>query len=240
MTSNEESVGTGDRIRWSFQALTLFFATLVGASVAVQALSGVITGSGTVATVATTIAQFLAFGVVVALFLAAGDDWGLLDLAKPTRRDIGIVLGSVVVLFAVQYGLLTLLSSIGVVPVENQAIDPDAHAPNYFLAMVAVSVLFVGPAEELLFRGAIQGLLKRAFGVWPAIVVAAALFGSVHFTVGAGSLEAKLAYVTVAFILGGLLGYLYERTENLVVPALAHGGFNAVAFFIQYLAVAGF
>jgi hypothetical protein len=95
--------------------------------------------------------------------------------------------------------------------------------------------LVVGPAEELLVRGGIQGLLKRAWGPWPGIVGASALFGSLHY-IGSGS--SALAYVVFSFLLGILLGYLYERTGNLIVPAVAHGGYNAVIYAIQYGQVA--
>jgi len=40
-------------------------------------------------------------------------------------------------------------------------------------------------------------------------------------------------------LLGVVLGYLYERTQNVVVPALVHGVHNAVIFGLQYLSAIG-
>lgn len=240
METDDLVVSGGAKVLRSAQALALLFGALVGAAVlmevGISALSGLgLPDDGTLFELTRTVLQFTAFGIVVALFVAGANDWGLLDVSMPEPRELALAGGSVLVLLVLQYSLLVGLSTFGVLPVENRAIDADAHAPAYFLAMVAVSILVVGPAEELLFRGAIQGLLKRAWGMWPALVAASLVFGLIHYNVGAGSVSARLAYVGIATLLGLLLGYLYEYSENLVVPALAHGGYNAVAFGFQYL-----
>ena len=41
------------------------------------------------------------------------------------------------------------------------------------------------------------------------------------------------------FVLGGVLGVLYEHTGNLFVPAVAHGVYNAVTFTTTYLELTG-
>lgn len=241
---SQSSPAANSRVLGTLQALILFIGGLVGASFAISGWAGVAPSlgidSGTTAyQLLRTVVQFAGFVAPVLLFVAAAGDRSLLPFTRPTRRDVVFVAGGFIGLYALQYGLLTALGAVDVVPVENQAIDPDTHAPVYFLWMMLVSVLVVGPAEELLFRGAIQGLLKRAWGAWPAIIGAAALFGSLHYSVGSGPVSGALAYVFVAFVLGTVLGVLYERSETLVVPVLAHGLFNATAYGIQYLSVVG-
>lgn len=245
METDDATSAAGGKLLHAARALALLFGAILGASLLMQAGVGALSGVGvpagsTLGKLASTVLQFAAFAIVVGLFLVGAKDRDLLSASVPDRRDVGLAVGSVVVLLAVQYGLLTLLSAVGVLPVQNRAIDPESHAPAYFLAMVVLSLLVVGPAEELLFRGAVQGLLKRAWGAWPAVVGASLLFGAVHFNVGAGSLEERLAYVAIALLLGVMLGYLYEYSENLAVPALAHGGYNAVAFGVQYLDAVGY
>lgn len=245
MAADDATTREGERLIRLGQAILLLFGALLAASLAVQVGSDLLAGVGfaatdTVAQIGRTLFQFAAFAAVVALFLYVADDHGILRFSVPDRRQALLAVGSVVVLLAVQYGLLAVLSSVGVLPVQNRAIDPATHAPAYFLAMVFVSVLVVGPAEELLFRGAIQGVLRRGWGVRPAIVGASLLFGLIHYSVGAGTPGERLAYVAIAFLLGGMLGYLYEYTGNLVVPAVAHGGYNAVAFATQYLEAVGY
>lgn len=241
---SQPSSASDSRLLSTLQALILFVGGVVGASFAVSLWQGLAASLGVAAGTTAfellrTAFQFAGFSAPALLFVAAAGDRSLLPFSLPDRRGAALALGGVVVLYGLQYGLLTALGAVGVEPVQNRAIDPTTHAPAYFLWMVVVSVLVVGPAEELLFRGAIQGLLKRAWGAWPAVVGAAALFGSLHYSVGSGSVAGALAYVLVAFLLGAVLGVLYERTENLVVPAVAHGLFNAVAFALQYLSVTG-
>ena len=48
-----------------------------------------------------------------------------------------------------------------------------------------------------------------------------------------------MVYIAVTFVLGCILGYVYERTANLVVPALVHGAYNAILFSMLYVQVNG-
>jgi len=75
--------------------------------------------------------------------------------------------------------------------------------------------------------------------MWPAILAATALFGLVHAPAVSGGRAAVASAVVTATILGVLLGYLYERTENVVVPAVVHGVNNAVIFAGLYLGEIG-
>jgi membrane protease YdiL (CAAX protease family) len=45
--------------------------------------------------------------------------------------------------------------------------------------------------------------------------------------------------IGITIVLGIVLGALYERTKNLFVPMLAHGIYNAVLFYIQWLSATG-
>jgi membrane protease YdiL (CAAX protease family) len=46
-------------------------------------------------------------------------------------------------------------------------------------------------------------------------------------------------YVGVAFVLALVLGVAYEYSDNLVVPALIHGTYNAIQFANAYLSATG-
>lgn len=205
----------------------------VGASLWASAAPALGVAEGTTAyEIARTVAQFVGLAAPVGLFVAAAGDRDLLSFGLPGRREAAIAVGAAMGLYVLQIVLLAAFSLIDVTPSQNPAVDPTGREASYFLAMIAVSVLVVGPAEELLVRGGIQGLIKRAWGPWPGIVGASALFGSLHY-IGGGS--GALAYVVFAFLLGCLLGYLYEYSGNLVVPMVAHGGYNAAIYAIQYV-----
>ncbi|QKY20931.1 CPBP family intramembrane metalloprotease [Halolamina sp. CBA1230] len=222
------------------QAIALFFAGVLGLSLGSSLWIGAAPALGvaertTAYQIASTVVRYLGFVVPVALFVVAAGDRDLLSGDVPDRREALLAIGAVVALYVGQIAILWAFSLIDVAPSRNPALDPEVHAPAYFLLMIPVSLLVVGPAEELLVRGGLQGVLRKSWGPWPSIVGASALFGSLHY-IGGGS--GALAYVAFSFLLGILLGYLYERTGNLIVPAVAHGGYNAALYAIQYGQVA--
>jgi membrane protease YdiL (CAAX protease family) len=185
-------------------------------------------------------AQFVGFGVGVAGYLAATDDWALVRdrLRAPTVRDAGYLALGVVVLLGASTVIGQVLAALGVEVAQNQVIVAGRDDPTFFLLMIPVSILFVGPFEELVFRGGLQGLLRRAWGPAPAVVLASAGFGAVHLFALGGS-GSRVTYLVVAATLGLVLGVAYERTENLLVPAGAHGLYNATLFSVQYAVATG-
>ena len=85
-----------------------------------------------------------------------------------------------------------------------------------------IGLAFFGPLlEEVLFRGAIQGLLMRYFGhPWPAIIVAALVFGIFHLN------PVQIVYAT---LLGIVLGWIYYRTGSLLSVIVGHVLNNSLA-----------
>jgi len=92
----------------------------------------------------------------------------------------------------------------------------------------------VGPAEEYLFRGLIQGYLDRSFSTAGAIGWAAALFTLVHVPNLLAAPAAAPVSLPVWLTLGLVLGWLYERSGTLTVPALVHGLYDVVVFVLLF------
>lgn len=90
-----------------------------------------------------------------------------------------------------------------------------------FLALCVMPAI----AEELLFRGAFQGLM-RPCGSAAAIFAPALLFGVLHL---------DLAQGLTAFACGVFLGWLAERSGSILPGMLLHLVNNALAFFTIYL-----
>ena len=93
-----------------------------------------------------------------------------------------------------------------------------------------------GFGEEILFRGYVQSRLNRAFGRpfhicgvrWGlGVIIAAILFGSMHFFHGTGTLWWGLWTIFPGLV----FGFLREKTGGIVAPAIAHG----VPAAIQYV-----
>ncbi|GAN31753.1 CPBP family intramembrane metalloprotease [Candidatus Brocadia sp. AMX2] len=96
---------------------------------------------------------------------------------------------------------------------------------------VLVSLIFFGIViapviEEIMFRGFLQPALKNFFGGRYAIVLSASLFAGVHMDI--------FAFFQI-FILGMLLGYLYEKTQTLVASIIVHVLHNSLTLvFLLY------
>lgn len=90
-----------------------------------------------------------------------------------------------------------------------------------FLALCVMPAI----AEELLFRGAFQGLM-RPCGSAAAIFAPALLFGVLHL---------NLAQGLTAFACGVFLGWLAERSGSILPGMLLHLVNNTLAFLTIYL-----
>lgn len=203
---------------------------------------GLLTAGTPLAEAASTALQFFGFAAGTALYLTALDRWGLVrdHLRLPDARELALALGGLVGLYAVSIALGALLSAVGLDIAQNQVISAGNRTPALFLLMVPVTFLFVAPAEELLFRGVVQGLFRRPFGPAVAVAVASALFGFAHWLALLGTdTTSKFVYVIVAALLGLVLGAAYEYSETLAVPVLIHGSYNSIRFLVGYATVTG-
>lgn len=96
---------------------------------------------------------------------------------------------------------------------------------GFLLAVLMVVV--IGPTvEELVFRGALQEGLAARFGVWPAIIVQAALFAAFH---------RSWWLLVPTFVLGVALGWLAERCDSLWPPIALHALYNAITVVAAFL-----
>jgi membrane protease YdiL (CAAX protease family) len=99
--------------------------------------------------------------------------------------------------------------------------------------------VFVGPAEEMLFRGYFQSRLNEAFGrpyrffgiQWGwGLVITSFLFGFIHVLNSFNPFLSKYgllwAWGAWTFLLGLILGIVREKTGSVLAPALLHGALN--------------
>lgn len=96
--------------------------------------------------------------------------------------------------------------------------------PELLMQFLALCVM-PAVAEELLFRGAFQGLM-RPCGSAAAIFAPALLFGLLHL---------DLAQGLTAFACGVFLGWLAERSGSILPGMLLHLANNILAFLTIYL-----
>ncbi|MFB6102072.1 MAG: lysostaphin resistance A-like protein [Haloplanus sp.] len=235
----------GDRVWDLLRSLLLIVGAFLCATAAVglgiQALvsADILTRGSLGYRVVAAVLQFVGFGIAVAGYLAITRDWGLVRIRVPTLREVALIGLGVIALLIAQLVIARLLTILGVQVAQNQVVVTGQQDPRYFLYMIPVAILLVGPFEELVFRGGVQGILRRTWGPSVAIVLSSVLFGLVHWVALTGGGGARVPYVTVAAALGLVLGSLYERSRNLLVPAVVHGLYNTVLFAAQYASATG-
>lgn len=144
----------------------------------------------------------------------------------PTRRDLTWIGGGIVVAVVAAIALLALVDAT--VGMPGYVAEAESGSATYLVALAVLSLVLVAPAEELLFRGAIQGRLGRAFGVAGSVLGGSLLFATIHLANFTGPLLPVVAAAAVVGAVSLVFGYAYERTGNLVVPVLVHGCYNAL------------
>ncbi|MFB6104826.1 MAG: lysostaphin resistance A-like protein [Halobacteriaceae archaeon] len=178
-------------------------------------------------------AAALALGTLLAVrvYLVATDRTAtFLDMGRPTTRQAILGVATIPVLF----GVGMLLGELGISPAEH-GLEAAVRAGGLPVAVVlaVTSVLVVGPAEELLYRNLVQKTLAERFSTPAAIAGASAIFAAAHTTAyWGGDLGAFLSALGIVFALSAILGWVYAITDRVMVPAIAHGGYDAVVFLL--------
>ena len=217
----------------------------VGIAVGV-ALVGVAVVSLTTAGVAVT----PLLGIVLSLALATGVGFGgvalaylryrgrgidYVGVAVPSLREVAYVVGGYVASFALLILASIVLTATSTEAAPNTVAETGMQNPEILLFLIPASFLLIGPGEELLYRGVVQNRLSEALPAPAAIVLASLIFASIHFFSLAGAPRARLVSISVLVLPTLVFGTLYELTDNIVVPALIHGAYNATLFSLLYV-----
>jgi membrane protease YdiL (CAAX protease family) len=91
------------------------------------------------------------------------------------------------------------------------------------IAIVIMSLIIAPIGEEALMRGFIYPMLRRKLSTTSTIVSTTLLFAILH---------GNLVQIILTIPLGIALGYLYERTHNLLACISMHMLFNGVALLL--------
>ncbi|WP_336338175.1 CPBP family intramembrane glutamic endopeptidase [Haloarcula brevis] len=173
---------------------------------------------------------------------SADDDEFTIGIAVPSLREVGIVVlgyaGAMGALVVVAVIITTLVSLFGIEPAANQAAEIGMENPEVLLLLIPASFLLIGPGEELLFRGVVQGRIRDRFGPVVGVAIASVIFAGIHYpALSGGSVTGKLVSISALLIPALILGATYEYTDNIVVPSLIHGAYNATLFTGLYVTV---
>jgi len=116
---------------------------------------------------------------------------------------------------------------VDVEPVEQHAVQALRITESWLSrAVLAVVAIGLAPlAEEILFRGILYPAVKQAGFRRLALWGTAVLFAVIH---------GNLATLLPLLVLSVALTLLYEQTDNLLAPVVAHALFNAINFLKLY------
>jgi uncharacterized protein len=139
---------------------------------------------------------------------------------RRTRFNLAIVaLGGPVLALAIS-GLAALLRT----PQVPSPLDRFLKSP-VDLAIVGVLAVTLAPLfEELFFRGFLQPLLSRTFGVLAGILITAVVFGLMHAPEYAWAWQ----YVVAVSAAGAVFGWVRARTNSIIPSTIMHGCYNLV------------
>lgn len=154
---------------------------------------------------------------------------------RPIEFDLGIGALTWLLAFPVVAILADLLDKIvkglfGESAYEQTAVQfvKIASSSPFALLFALVAVLVLAPfIEEFLFRGLLQTYLKKRMGPKAAILISALLFAFFHFSLSQS--VGNISLILSLFLLGGYLGFLYERQGSLWASIGLHITFNTIS-----------
>ncbi len=163
----------------------------------------------------------------------------LLSEGRPRNINLFPILpisGASLALFALVWPALLRIAAVavaagqavfGLVAEEtNNPLLMDLDMDGFQMALVIMSVVILIPiAEEIFYRDLLYRSLG-GLGVWPSAALTSMFWAVMH---------GSLAFILPLFIVGLLLTMLYESTENLLVPIIAHVGFNLSSILVVIL-----
>lgn len=136
----------------------------------------------------------------------------------------------------VVYGVLVIvIGLIGIEPATNEIEQLLQENPLRFPLMLISTAIITPLVEEFIFRGVIQQRLHGYFNPTTAIGLASVFFAAIHLVVLEGSLMQMATYLAIVGGVGAVWGYMYYKSENLLVPIILHGVYNGILFTLLFI-----
>jgi uncharacterized protein len=121
-----------------------------------------------------------------------------------------------------QQGLMVFVYQLLPISVWEQQAFANMLAGS--LPAVLATCVLAPVLEEMLFRGVLLRAFLNQYGRWEAIAYSALFFGVAHLNV---------YQFLLAFSLGLLLGWLFERSRSLIPCIAMHAAFNTSVVALQ-------
>jgi hypothetical protein len=239
---NQLNDETGAASAVAFLALTIPITVVLNLAASLAAVSAVSSDAGEtlifIAGSAATELSFLLVGIGYVSFHSSFQ----VPVHIPDRDSVSALIGGLGMSFATAF--LSLVSTDAVLP--SVELSPgfiqytNLAAPTGVGLVIAavLSLALIGPVEEFFFGGVIQQRLRASFSARIAIGTAGLVFALFHVypVLLLSPPMAAVAHMTLYYsLMGGIFGWVFERSNTFVAPALVHAVFNAVIFVAPLL-----
>ena len=152
--------------------------------------------------------------------------WRSLGWTPLRMRPLLVVVAGLAAAFGVSAISILLQTPTTTNPMTEMLENPTS------LMLVAIFGVTLGPLfEELAFRGFLQPLLVRTFGVVAGVLVAAVPFGLLHYQEYGNSWR----HAVLISLAGAAFGAIRQLTGSTKAATLMHASYNAL-FFVALLA----
>ncbi len=125
---------------------------------------------------------------------------------------------------------IALVIGIDFAVLEYRILDPSALIGNiqpYNLVQIAIVMfVFIGLAEELIFRSILQTRLEKVIGLKKGLFLTAVLFGIMHSVYG------QINEILLATLFGVVIGYAFQKTRSFPFILAINGITNMLLFGI--------
>lgn len=91
------------------------------------------------------------------------------------------------------------------------------------VSKILANVILTPALEEVVFRGIVCGELEKKFDIAPTVVISSFIFGILHF---------NWVQMIYAFLVGLVIGFVYEETHKLWVVYAGHALLNLVIVLV--------
>ena len=167
----------------------------------------------------------------------SGERWSEIGFARPDNFGwaigVGVLAGVLMELFAVYVTTPLISNFFGTEPDYSELKEIRGNLILLFI-FLGLSWTLAAFGEEICFRGFLMKRLAQVFGESRVAWLAALLLSSVLF--GWGHTEQGVSGWIQEGLSGLILGVLFlSAKRNLVVPIVAHGVSNTLAFVLIYL-----
>lgn len=158
------------------------------------------------------------------LFRDIGALRGLFPRADAYRAGLTLLaaVSYTMVGFLVSVLWLAVLHMLGVTPPQQAMLMPSGGAEMLWAVLLVALVPAV--SEELLFRGAVLGVIRKRFGEQAGIWLSAGVFALAHLS---------LAAFPALVLIGAVLAKLAVKFKGLTLPILFHAAYNMSAVAIN-------